>query len=561
MPAYRLHGLVFLLLAAVLFACNGNQAGPSKETIAALRLKRGEVISCGSPGNEFGQVNFRITGEEKAQKDFNLALGLLHSFEYDEAEKVFAKIIDESPGTAMAYWGIAMCSFHPLWEAPNDADLTKGAKAIEIANAITGKSTQEADYINALAAYYNNWKANNPRARSIHFENAMAKLHAKYPADMEASIFYALALDAAADPTDRLYSKQKQAGEILQALYKQQPDHPGIIHYIIHTYDYPGMANLALPAAKKYAAIAPSSAHALHMPSHIFTRLGLWDDCIATNRKSIEAAKCYAETAGFKGHWDEELHGLDYLVYAYLQKGDNAAAGEQLQYIRSINQVFPINFKEAYTFAAAPSRMALENKNWQQAAALTLHPADFPWKKFPWQESIIHFARLLGAVHTNNLSAAEVELQTLQQLNNTLQQQKELYKGSQVAIQVKTGEAWIAWMKGSNAEALSLMRIAANMEDSTSKHPVTPGEVLPASELHADMLLQLKQYEAALQAYEKVLQKSPNRFNSLYGAAVVAQKLNLKNKALGYYKQLVGIANPSSNRPEVSMARAFINKS
>jgi tetratricopeptide (TPR) repeat protein len=528
--------------------------------IGELQLKRGQVISCGSPGKEFGIVNFEMSCSKSAQNNFNLAVELLHSFEYDEAEKMFAKVIDESPGCAMAYWGIAMCSYHPLWEPPTEADLRKGSKAIAIAKTIEAKSKRESDFINAIATYYEDWSKTDPRTRSLNFSKAMAQLHNKYPDDKEAAIFYALALDAAADATDKTYANQKKAGAILDALYKEQPDHPGIIHYIIHTYDYPGIANLALPAARKYAEVAASSAHALHMPSHIFTRLGMWDDCIHSNIKSVAAAKCYAESAGIKGHWDEELHGLDYLVYAYLQKGDNTAVKEQLKYIGTFGEVYPINFKVAYTFAASPARAALENKSWQEAAGLQLRPVNFPWKKFPWQEAIIHFARLLGAAHTADSSSAQSELVTLIALYDTLQKQKDLYKSKQVAIQIKTGEAWILFMKGRKTDALSLMKTAADMEDSTSKHPVTPGEVLPARELYADMLLQMQRNENALLAYEEVQRKSPNRFNSLYGAGIAAEKSGNIEKANFYFKQLSSIANPGTNRPEISHARTFLRK-
>jgi hypothetical protein len=552
--------LALILFFSVLTSCNENQSVPSKELLGELQLKRGQVISCGPPEKEFGSVNFEMSCNKKVQNHFNTAVELLHSFEYDEAEKMFAKIIDESSECAMAYWGIAMCSYHPLWEPPTEADLKKGSKAIAIAKTIKAKSQRESDFINAIAAYYEDWINTNPRTRSLRYEKAMEQLHKKYPDDTETAIFYALALDAAADATDKSYVNQKKAGSILEALYKKQPNHPGVVHYIIHTYDYPGIANLALPAAKRYAQVAPSSAHALHMPSHIFTRLGMWDDCIQSNIKSVTAAKCYAESAGIKGHWDEELHGLDYLVYAYLQKGDNAAAGDQLNYIASIKQVFPVNFKEAYTFAAAPSRVALENKNWKEAANLQLTPANFPWQKFPWQEAIIHFARLLGAAHTADIASAQSELEKLHSLYDSLQKQKDAYKAKQVGIQIKEGEGWIAFMKGRKEDALTLLSIAADMEDSTSKHPVTPGEVLPARELYADMLLRMRQNENALQAYEKVLQKSPNRFNSLYGAAVAAEKSGLMDKAHFYYKRLSSIASSNSNRPELSIAKAFLNK-
>lgn len=550
----------FCIAAVALSGCGGNNSSPSKEAIDQLHLTRGEIISCGPPEGEFGTVDFDMSCDGKVKKEFNIAVELLHSFEYDEAEKQFAKVITESPDCSMAYWGVAMCNFHPLWEAPSEANLIKGSRAIEIGKSIRGKTERESGYINAVAAYYKDWQTINPPKRAVNFEKAMQLMHSQYPDDKEAAIFYALALDASALPTDKTYANQKKAGDILNALYAVAPNHPGIIHYIIHNYDYPGIANQALPAARKYASVAPSSAHALHMPSHIFTRLGLWDDCIESNKKSVAAAKCYAESAGIKGHWDEELHGLDYLVYAYLQKGDNKDAAEQVKYIAGIHDVYPINFKEAYTFAAAPARLALENKNWKEAAQLTLQPAEFPWKKFPWQEAIIHFARLLGAAHTGDLSSAQSELVRLNTLRDTLLQQKDLYKSKQVAIQIKAGEAWIEWMRKNNTEALNFMKIAADMEDSTSKHPVTPGEVLPARELYADMLISLKQNKNALQAFQEVLKQSPNRFNSLFGAASAAEELGDTSTAILYYKQLIAIADTTSGRPELIVAKLFLIK-
>jgi tetratricopeptide (TPR) repeat protein len=295
------------------------------------------------------------------------------------------------------------------------------------------------------------------------------------------------------------------------------------------------------------------------MPSHIFVRLGLWDDCIKSNTQSVSAARCYAESAGIKAHWDEELHGLDYLVYAYLQKGDNASAREQLKYINDMDSVYPLNFKCAYTFAAVPSRVALENKNWEEAANVQLH-RNFPWKKFPWQESIIHFTRLLGNAHFGNIEAAKVELAKLNELHDTLAKLTDINRTKAVAIQIKAGEAWIEFANGNKAKALNYMRLAADMEDSTSKHPVTPGEVRPARELYADMLLQLKQNDKALQAYETVLQNNPNRFNSLYGAAVASQRMNDMKKAGSYYQQLVAIANLRSERSELLDAMDFLKR-
>ena len=529
--------LLQTLCLLFLISCSNKQSTPSKESINQLNLKRGQIISCGIQNHQFGIAHFEISSNTNVQTDFDLAVELLHSFEYDESEKAFAKIIDEDPNCAMAYWGVAMCNFHALWNPPTEAELEKGSKAIEIAKSINAKTKRETAYINAIGLIFTDWNKTDHHTRCVQFENAMDQLHKDYPDDVEASIFYALALDAAADPTDKTYTKQKKAGNILNALYAKYPNHPGIIHYIIHTYDYPGLAQLALPAARKYAAVAPSSAHALHMPSHIFTRLGLWDECIQSNLQSIDAAQCYAASANIKGHWDEELHGLDYLIYAYLQKNEDSLAWQQVQYVNSIDSVYPVNFKVAYCFAAAPARYVLENKLWKDASVLQLHP-NFAWNKFPWQEAIIHFARLLGFAHINNMVAAKNELNKMSVLHDTLQQQKDVYKANQVAIQMKAGEAWIDFLSGDKNKGLQLMQLAANMEDSTEKHPVTPGEVLPARELLGDMYVDLHQNENALQAYEAVLQRSPNRYNSLHGAAIAAKEMNNKQKAADYKAQL-----------------------
>lgn len=548
-----------IISLAALVSCNGSNWVPSKESITQINLKRGNIISCGASSKQFGLVEFEMSCNKKAKKDFNLAIELLHSFEYDESEKAFAKVIDETPECAMAYWGVAMCNFHPLWTPPTEAELQKGSKAIEIANTISKKSKRESAYINAISKFYKDWSKIDHHSRCIQYEKAMEKIFITYPHDKEASIFYALSLDASADPGDKTYTNQKKAGLILMAVYPSAPNHPGIIHYLIHTYDYPGLAELALPFARKYAEVAPSSAHALHMPSHIFTRLGLWDECIKSNLVSVASAKCYAEQAGIKGHWDEELHGMDYLTYAFLQKGENKFANDQLKYLETIKEVHPANFKVAYAFAAIPSRFLLENKIWDKAAVLQVSPANFSWIQFPWQESIIYFTRLLGAAHLGNIKDANTELAKLNLLQGTLEKQKDTYKSLQVSIQIKTGEAWIQFANGKTTEALHLMKLAADMEDGTEKHPVTPGEVLPARELLGDMLLLLKQYGNALTAYEAVLQKCPNRFNSLYGAGLAAEKSGQKEKGAFYFKHLLTITDTvNSDRPELVDTRKFL---
>jgi tetratricopeptide (TPR) repeat protein len=547
-----------LLFAILGLSCGESVDRPSVVTIQELNLKRGPIIFCSPGTGAFGKLSFDISGSEKAKADFNLGLKLLHSFEYDEAEKAFAKIIDEDPGCAMAYWGVAMANFHPLWSPPSEAELKKGNKAVKAGQSINRKSKKEGEYIGAIASFYEDWDKLDHATRCGRFEKGMAQLHANYPEDREATIFYALALDATAAPTDKSYQKQLKAGALLQALYPEEPEHPGIIHYIIHTYDYPGLAEKALPAARRYAQVAPSSAHALHMPSHIFTRLGLWQECIASNRASVTSAQCYASAAGIKGHWDEEIHGLDYLMYAFLQQGANDSAKNLLAYVNSIEEVHPDNAKVAYSFAAMPCRFALENRNWRAAADLQVHAPGIDWDAFPWPQAMIHFTRLIGRVHIDNLPGAQFELEKLKNLHETLLQQKDAYKADQVLVQVKAGEAWILLKSGKTEEAIRMMQSAADKEDSTGKSPVTPGEVLPARELLGDMYAALNRWDEALLAYQADLKDRPHRFNGLYGAGRAAEKSGKRQEAAEYYRQLLNVAAGDLDRPELSTAKRFL---
>lgn len=548
------------LLCIVFFvaSCQSGDNSPRKEMIAGMQLKRGAVISCGPPGNEFGFVDFRFSGGERVKEDFNLGVKLLHSFEYDEAEKMFAKVIDAQPACAMAYWGVAMSNFHPLWTPPMESELRKGATAIELAKDISGKSERESQYIDALASFYRDWETTDHRTRTIRFEKAMEKVYATYPDDIEAATFYALALNAAADPADKTFANQLKAGKILTDLYPGQPDHPGVVHYIIHTYDYPALAEQALPAARKYASVAPSSAHALHMPSHIFTRLGLWDECLKSNLQALGSAQCYAKSAGIKGHWDEELHVLDYLTYAYLQQGDNEMAKKQLEYLETITEVNPFNFKVAYAFAAIPARYALENRLWKEASMLESHLKTIPWKDYPWQDAINHFARALGAAHTGDKAKASRAYTQLQQVHQTLLDQKDNYKAGQVLIQLKTAAAWMQFIDGKKDKGLELMKEAVDLEDKTEKHPVTPCEVLPARELLGDMYLAMGHYKEAMRVYAADLENHPGRFNGLYGAGLAAEKAGLPAKAIDYYNQLISITHANSSRKEMIRVKNFL---
>jgi hypothetical protein len=526
-----------------------------------LQLKEGKLIGCGPPEKEFGTVQFVLSTPAEAAA-FDQGMALLHSFEYDEAEKLFAGIIGRDPECAMAYWGVAMSNFHPLWAPPTPSELKKGSRALAIAASLRNVTARERDYIHALSAYYDDWETQGHAKRCLRWEQAMDTLRQAYPDDREATILYTLALTAAADPADKSRRKQRKAGAILEPLYAAMPDHPGVIHYIIHTYDYPELASLALPAAKRYAAVAPSSAHALHMPSHIFTRLGLWADAIGSNLLSVDAARCYARAAGIGGHWDEELHGLDYLVYAYLQRGQDSLAREQRDYLSTIDTVYPVNFKVAYAFAAVPARYALERRDWAAAAALRVPAGVVPWKNFPWQEAILHFARGLGSAHLDRLDSAAVELAVLDRIHARLIAEKDIYAASQVLIQRKALESWMAFRAGRAKEAVAAMLVAANLEDSTEKNPVTPCEVLPAREQLADLLLATGRPQEALVQYQADLRGHPRRLNGVYGAGLAAWTAGDIEKATGYFRELMAMVDTvGGNREELKLARAMLKRS
>jgi len=561
MNRYKQKRLLLGCTFLVFISCKNTKEDPSRDRIGSMDLKRGELITCGPREGQLGVTSFSATVPEKLRGDFNMAIALLHSFEYDESEKKFSKIIDQAPDCAMAYWGVAMSNFHPLWAPPSPAELEKGLEAIKMARSVGKKTKRESDYIEAIANFYENADQLDHRNRVLKFEKAMEQIYLTYPDDKEAPVFYSLALNAAADPADKTYARQKKAFGILNAIFQEEPLHPGIAHYIIHNYDYPGLAEMALPAARKYALIAPASAHAQHMPSHIFTRLGLWDECIQSNLVAAASGRCYAEQSKLKGSWDEELHALDYLVYAYLQKGEDSLAKERVDHLRAIRQVDPVNFKVAYAFAASPARYFLEKRMWKEAAEMEIYPPGFPWEKFPWQKAIIHFTRLLGAVHQNKTDDAKKELDNLRSLQLVLSKQKNMSReAAQVTVQIHTGEAWIQYKEGNNDNALKLMRAAADMEDGTEKHPVTPGEIIPARELLGDMLLDMNKPAAALEAYKSVLETHSNRFNALYSAGLAAERSGNKAEAKMYFQKLLNsIGQSNSKRSELQTVRSFIN--
>ena len=554
--------LVTSLILIILFSisCQNNEP-PSRAELLNIDFLRGDIILCS--GEKFGDVKFSLSCDVSVRKTFDLALSLLHSFQYSEAEKAFVKIIDVDSECAMAYWGVAMSIYHAAWFPPSEDELIKASKILKVAESLD-KNAKEQDYFKAINSFYNDWEKIDHKKRAKAYELSMEELHSKYLDDTEAAILYSLALYSTRDRIGKDYLNEKKAGKILEKLFKEQPNHPGIAHYIIHNYDNPVLAPNALNVARRYAEIAPGSSHAQHMPSHIFTRLGLWDESIQSNIKSLSAVQCYMEETGMKGYYFEGAHAMDYMVYAYLQKGDNKNANQQYQTLKGISDFNPMNMTAiVYALSAIPTRLALENKDWSAAAQLSHQTTSIEWKKYPWYNAIIHFGRALGAAHTKDFEAAENEIATLKQLKIDLVNMNDPTSTNQIdqiMIQIKTAQAWLSFKRDNQEKGLALMKEAAEMESKTSKHPVTPGDVLPADELLGDMLLEMNKNSEALKAYENNLQAHPNRYNGIYGAAIAAKNSGNEKEAKKYFENLIKLTSSiESDRPEIAEAKKYLS--
>ena len=551
--------ILLVLCLFLYFTSCKNKSTKIEQTLSTLDLKRGELLLCGDPN--FGEVSFALSCRYELRDTFNLGLSLIHSFEYAEAEKAFVRVLDQDPECLMAYWGTAMSILnHPLTFKQNPAALARGEALLKIAHKLTANNAREQDYIDAVSIYFKDWQTLDTQTRKKNYEYKMATLYAKYPNDLETAIFYSLSVLASSDLNDKTYRQQKKSGKILEDLFISNPNHPGIAHYIIHNYDAPELANLALTTARKYATIAPASSHAQHMPSHIFTRLGLWNESINSNIDSANAAICYAESVNPDATWVNEIHAMDYLVYAYLQVGDNENAQAVLDKIHTIKTVFPINnLAAAYALIAVPARIAIENKNWKLASQLKIPETQMNWNEAYWSKAMLHFSRALGFSNTNNPKAAEKELDILITLRNGLIKNKDSYAAGQVTIQINATKAWIEFAKGNSEKAITFMQLAVALESKTSKAPVTPGELVPASELLGNLYLASNQPEKALETYKLNLELHPLRFNGIYGAAKAASELNKTTEAIYYFDQLVRLSTAvKSNRPEVAEAKAFL---
>jgi hypothetical protein len=521
--------------------------------VPGVASAQGEDHSHKAASSAVGTVSFETSCNAAVKDNFNHAVAELHSFWFAEARAGFEGVLKADPTCAMAYWGIALTHWgNPFAGLRSPQAIAAGKAAIEKGQTTGSPTPREKGYIDAVAGLFSSADPATQRARVVAYEGATEAVAAKNTADIEARIFWALAIAQTALPTDKTFAQNLKAAEILEPLYKKMPNHPGLAHYIIHAYDVPALAERALPAARAYADIAPSVPHALHMPSHTFTRAGLWKESVATNIRSAAEA----EKTGGVG---EALHAMDYETYAYLQMAQDAQAKAVLDHammaIAGAASAAPAAGApgaNAFAIAAIPARYAMERLQWADAMALTVRPAP----NTPYTEAITHFARAVGAARAGKPADAAADIARLRAIHDRELELKDAYWAEQVDIQRKVAEAWVAYASGQKDDGIKLLAAAADAEDLTDKSAVTPGPLAPARELYGFMLLDAGRATDALAAFEAVTKKEPNRFLTLYGAGKAAEAAKQPAKAKGYYKQIVQIcSDAAADRPELVYAR------
>ena len=496
-----------------------------------------------------GAVQFETSCNETAQRRFERGMRYQHSFWYRASKEIFEDVLKADPDCAIAYWGIAQSLLLNPFGVPPAANLAQGLAALDKAKAMGAKTPRENEFIAALAAFYADHDKLDHRTRVQAYLKAMEALAGRYPQDDEAKIYYALALDVAASPADKSYANQLKAAAILEEIAKRKPQHPGVAHYLIHSYDYPPIAEKGLGAAKRYSAIAPAAPHAQHMPSHIFTRVGYWKESIAANAASVRAAKADKE-------YGDQLHGQDYMVYAYLQLAQDKNARTVVDEMATLTGFNPNAPGATFALAASPARYMVERGDWSGAAELAVRP-----NRFPHVMAITHFARALGAARSGKPDAAKADIAKLAELRDALREAKESYWAEQVSIQHQVASAWLLYAQGKHEDALKAMSAAADAEDKTEKSPVTPGPLAPARELYGSMLLERGMAKEALAAFEATLKKEPNRLGAAIGAAKAAETAGDAAKARQHYAAAVALAeNADPVRAEIAAARAFMAK-
>jgi hypothetical protein len=497
-----------------------------------------------------GRVDFPVSCSALAQAGFNRAVALLHHMTYPQAREAFRRVATDDPSCAMARWGFAMTLFQPLWPTrPGPQALQAGWQAVEEAKALQPPTERERLFVAAAEAFFLEPESPDYWLRIRRWEQAMEQVYAAFPDDGEAAAFYALAHLATAPADAASREHQDRAAEILLRAYERNPDHPGAMHYLVHANDAPGRERESLEITRRYEALAPRNPHALHMPTHIYTRLGDWDGVIAGNLRAAEAALEYP--AGENGElvWDELPHAIEYLVYAYLQQGLDDQAAAQIERLLATEHLEP-SFKTAFHLASTPARYALERQAWNEAASIAARePAFIDWNRFAWPEAIQRFARGLGSAHLGRLDQARAEVEHLDRLEAATRDAGEDLFARNIRVLHLELSAWLAHVEGREEAGLALMQEAAELETSTPKHAVTPGPTLPAHELLGDLLMEQERPAPALASYERSLALHPRRFNSVLGAARAARALGEETRARAYFRALVDLADARSRRP------------
>ncbi len=500
-----------------------------------------------APAEKLGTVSFANTCSEAVQPRLQRAVALLHSFWWSEGDKAFREVLAQDPGCAIAGWGIAALAIgNPYATGPTPDGAKRAEEAIAQARAIGAKSERERGYIDAVAAYYDKFGERPHPARLRSMADAFEALAKQYPDD-ETQIFSAIYLVATQQPSDKTFARAMQGAAILQAQLPKHPNHPGVAHYLIHAYDYPPIADKGLVAAKSYADIAPSAPHALHMPSHIFTRVGLWQESVSTNHRAAAAATGEAERS-------DRLHALDYLVYADLQLARDGDAKAGIELARQTPAEGATVVASFYSRAAVPARYAIERGQWAEAARLD----DPDTSKFPYADAMRYFARALGTARNGNPDAAEKDVARLREIAEGLKAAKNAYWATEVEVERTGAEAWVAFAKGQRDQGLSLMRAAADMEDKSEKAAVSPGRLIPARELLGDMLLESGRPADALVEYEASQTRDPRRFRGFWGAGQAAAQAGNKDKARDHFTRLVEMTGSGDPRPELAKAREYL---
>ncbi|HKA41211.1 MAG TPA: hypothetical protein VKF40_04390 [Burkholderiales bacterium] len=513
------------------------------------------MFATAAGGQELGRVSFKTSCNALAQEKFERGVALVHSFYFPETTKAFMEAAQADPDCAIAYWGIAISQrTNPLVLPLPAAALKNGLEAVQKGKAIAAKTERERDWLGAIEAYYKDYDKVDQTARGLAYERAMERLMEKYPDDLEAAIFYALALNETALPSDKTYSKQLKAGALLERIAEKQPEHPGMLHYLIHSYDYPPLAQRAIDAANRYARVAPGAPHARHMPAHIYSMVGMWPESVASNASSLAAAREQAAKTWPGASHPVESHMLDFTEYALLQMGQEKRAKQIVDENNAIRKL-GFDYVVGYTgLAAVPARYALERQAWADAAALEPRGSHFPQA-----EAITHFARAMGLARSGDLPAAEREVDKLKELRSLLERAHQSYWAEQVEIQILADSAWIAQGRGRKEEALKFMGAAADIEDGSEKHVAMENRLYPMRELLGDLLMEQRMPAQALKQYETALASTPNRLRGLYGAAKAAELGRNSQKASHYFRRLVELTKDAdTDRTEIREAKAFL---